>query len=1454
MKNKYFKKVLSVFMAAVTMLTMLGGIGLKASAAGEQTAVYIVEFPRSGDANSGANWGNSTMNFMNGWSMPALRTLHMRAIGSYTGQVCYCVEPGNSQHSGDRFTSRDDSYWDNFPSNGSLSGDEIKMFIGRILTYGYNGNMSVSWYSQNSGDLQNMSHALATQILIWETVVGERDSSFNKVSTGGKNAIWDMMSTSNPLYSTTRSYYDSMVSNVRKHTKVPSFFARSTGRADEIELKWDGEKYSATLTDSNGVVGNYSYSVNATGFSFDVSGNKLTISTTNPPKDSVTITATKKNATRGGFVTWSDGSTGNQGSLQDIITYAQSVSDPVKGYLKAKVSLGSIKVVKDSEDNVLKDLTFIIEGNGFTYTVKTGADGVVQQNDLIPGTYTVTEMNYERYEPQAVQRVTVNSGQITTVNFSNKLKKGDLTVTKTSEDGFVEGVKFHLYGTSLGNIKVDEYATTNADGVAEFKDIPIGAQFTLEEVETAIRYVVPAKQNAVINWNEVTEQTMHNALKKFSVVVTKSDVDTGTAQGDGSLAGATYGIFKGETIVDSYTTDINGQFTTEYYVCDDDWTIRELSPSEGYLLDSAVYKVGSEPQLYTIEYNTTTVDVVEEAIMGNIAIIKHADDGETQVETPEPNAEFQIYLKSAGSFDVSKDTEKDVIKTDENGFAQSKDMPYGIYTVHQTVGKEGTNLMPDFDVYISNDGETYRYIINNSIFKSFIKIIKKDAESGNTIPLAGSAFQLYDPDGNKIEMTFTYPEVTTIDTFYTNKEGYLITPESLPYGTGYSIQEVQAPYGYVLNTDRVYFDVSAYNSSEDSGVTVIEVIKNNLAQKGVINIKKTGEVFASVTQANGVYQPVYEVQGLAGAVYEIKAVEDVYTQDGTLRATAGEIVDTVTTGQDGVTVSKELYLGKYTVTEITAPQGMVVNTDVHEIELVYAGQEVEIVQNDTGFYNDRQKVEFNVLKEMEVDEDYGVGNNGEVTEVVFGLFANEELTAADGTTIPWYGLIEIAHTDENGNCVFTSDMPLGSYLVKELDTHNSYMEDWREYLVAFDYNGQEIERVYVTANDSKPLFNELYRGEINGIKIDEDGFPLAGAIIGIFKSEEGPFNYDTAIATVQSDKNGEYTFKDVPVGTWYIKEIEAPKGYNIDENVYAVIVEKELPVPVAVENLEEGSETFEVTDEPTPTPEPTETPDTEDEFFMYDVVIRDTYIKGNVELTKVDADYPENKLTGAEFEIWYDTNENKELDGEDMLVDKMEELSDGVYRYNDLYYGGYFVKETKAPTGFILDETARYFEITQHGVTVNVETGAGKGFINNAQKGKILILKSSDDGKREGFKFKVEGTDITGNVYSETFTTDSKGEIHISGLRLGTYKVSEVKNDANKKYIIPGDKTVTVEVGNTAIVNFHNKLKPSTPDIPLTGDTTNPTLWGAVALGSLAAAAVTGYLTFRKRKDTDSEE
>ena len=689
-------------------------------------------------------------------------------------------------------------------------------------------------------------------------------------------------------------------------------------------------------------------------------------------------------------------------NLQDVVTGVEN-ADTVAAYINIETPTGTVALKKTSEDGVVEGIQFTIKGDNFNKTVKTDANGNLTVEGLFPGTYTVTEQSIDRYEPQQTQTVTVIGGKTSTVTFSNTLKRGSLEVVKTSEDNLVEGVKFHLYGTSLSGLAVDEYAVTDAKGVAKFEDVLISGNtpYVLEEVDTAVRYVVPDAQTAPIEWNKVTNRSVTNILKKFNVTVTKTDVETGsTPQGDASLAGAVYGIYKGEELVDTYTTDENGQFTTKYYVCGNDWSVREISPSEGYLLDETIHHVGAEPELYTIEYNSAKNDVNEQVIKGNIAIIKHTDNGDTQIETPEDGAVFEVFLKSAGSYENAKETERDILTCDGNGFAQTKDMPYGVYTVKQTSGWDGRELMKAFDVFINSDGQTYRYLINNANFESYIKVVKKDAETGKTIPYAGAGFQIYDPDGNLVTMTFTYPEVTTIDTFYTTAEGELITPQTLEYGKGYSLVEVQAPYGYVLNSEPVPFDVVQENSEEESGITVIEVVRSNMAQKGTITVEKSGEVFSTVAGDKGLYQPIFSVSGLEGAVYEITAAEDIVTLDGTLRASKGEVVDTITTGADGTATSKELYLGKYEVKEVTAPYGMVLNDEVHSVELVYAGQEIEVTETATGFYNERQRVEIDLVKSLETDEAYGVGMNGEIYDVTFGLYAAEEIKAADGTAIP----------------------------------------------------------------------------------------------------------------------------------------------------------------------------------------------------------------------------------------------------------------------------------------------------------------------------------------------------------------------------------------------------------------------------------------------------------------------
>lgn len=1410
------KRAVSFVMATVLSLSAFMSIGTSTAfaASGEKTKVYMVDFPRDGDANYDGVWGHSNLTLKNGWHTGSSTHTNLKAIGSYSGNIAYCIEPGVSLSSGQSMNKYDENYFNNITANGVISGDEIRLFIGRILQYGYRGTISTSWRSQNESAANSIAHAYATQLLIWETVVGERDTNFNHKAASGCSNVKDVINAKHPLRSKIMSYYNSMVSSVQKHTVVPSFCTKSSGSAKVNELEWNGSKYLATLTDSNGVLSNYAFKASISGVTFSTSGNKLTVSMDKAPSKEFTITASKKNGVRRGVVVWSEGKHGQNSSVQDVVTYAQEVSDPVSGYVKMKVSYGSCQIVKTSEDGKVDGINFTISGNGVNQTVTTANGGKFQIDNLMPGVYTVTEQSIDKYVPQEVHRVTVVAGQVATVNFNNVLKRGNLQVIKSSEDNLVEGVKFHLYGTSLAGIAVDEYAVTDKNGVATFKDVLISGStpYTLEEVDTAIRYVVPEKQTAPIQWKEVTNRDFTNILKKFSVTVTKSDREEGTAQGDAKLSGAVYGIYKGDTLVDKYVTDSEGPFTTKEYVCDSDWTIREITPSEGYLLDKSIHKVGAEPKLFTIEHNLVANDVTEQVMKGNIAIIKHTDDGETKIETPENGAEFEVYLKSSGSFEKADKDERDTIVCDENGFAQTKDMPYGVYTVHQTKGWEGREFMKDFDVFISQDGQTYRYLINNANFESYIKVVKVDAETGKTIPYAGAGFQIYDPAGNKVSMTFTYPTPTTIDTFYTDADGQLVTPEKLDYGKGYSLVEVQAPYGYVLDSTPVSFDVTEENSTQEGGITLIKVDKPNMAQKGTISVEKTGEVFFGVNVSGEenkdvIYQPVYKVKGLAGAVYEITADEDVITPDGTLRYHKGDVVDTVTTDEDGTAKSKELYLGKYTVVETKAPTGMVINKEKHSVELTYAGQDVAVTETATSFVNERQKVKISLEKILEQDETFGIGKNDEIKNISFGLYAKEDIVSSSGTAIPADGLIEIITLDENGAATANTDLPFGSYYVKEIATDEHYILSDTQYPFTFEYAGQDTETVEIKVNDGKPIENKLIYGSVSGKKIDENGEALGGALIGIFKADETEFTKEHSIMTATSEKDGSFSFAKVPYGKWIVREIEAPEGFVLDDTSYEV-------------NIGENEQVIEVE-------------------------ITDEYIHGNIELIKVDADYPDNKLTGATFEVYKDVNGDGKLDDGDELIGNLEETATGIYEMKELLYGKYLVKETKAPEGFVLDKGVYAVFIEKDETTYKVENKAGVGFINEAMKGNLKIKKTSSDGKVEGFTFRVTGV----NGYDSTFTTDKNGEISVEGLRIGEYTVSEVSDNVSAGYILPADKKVTVKVGETVEIEMHNKLR----DTPKTGDDRKTGLWVAVAGASALGIVATVVASKRKKKKEGNE-
>mgnify|MGYP002283167724 FL=1 len=867
-----------------------------------------------------------------------------------------------------------------------------------------------------------------------------------------------------------------------------------------------------------------------------------------------------------------------------VPSFASAIASKAETY-EMKYSDGKYSVTLTDSNKILDEFTFKTtngitatkSGNKLTLTSTSAVNDALTFNSAksMPDVGKTVLVPYGDASLQDVITGVENDADPIRAYLKVKTSSGNLKLVKTSEDGNVANIEFIVKGENF-----NKTVKTNSKGEFKLTDLVPGTYTVTENTEG--KYAKQNSKTVKVESGKTATVSFANILKKWSLTVTKTDAETKTAQGNATLAGAVYGIYNNGKLVDKYTTDKNGSFTTSYYVCGDNWILKEIEPSEGYLLDETEYHIGAEAKNYTVENNSISMSVTEDITKGKISIIKHTDDGSTKIETPEKGAEFQVYLKSSGSYSKAKETERDTLLCDEYGFAETKDLPYGTYTVHQTKGWDGTEFIKDFDVFINENGKTYKYLINNAGLESYVKIVKVDSETGKQIPYAGAGFQIYNPKGELVTMKYTYPTVTKIDTFYTNEEGCLITPETLPYGKGYSIVEVQALYGYILDSTPVYFDITAENTSEENGVTIVKTEKKNTPQKGTITVEKTGEIFSNVTAIGGgytdengndvalptIYQPEYSVSGLSGAVFEIYADEDITTPDGTVRVKKDTLVATLKTNEKGTATSNELYLGKYRVVETVAPNGTVLNKTVNHIELTYAGQNEKVTNTSTSFVNERQKVEIDLLKILEQDETFGIGNGNEIKSVSFGLYADEDIKASNGTVIPKDGLVEIITCDENGKATFATDLPFGGYYVKEIKTDIHYILSDEKYPVVFEYVGQNIATVNITVNNGEPIRNELAYGTIKGLKIDrETGENISGALFGLFSTDETEFTEENSILTAKSDENGVFEFFNIPYGQYIVCELRPAEGYLPNAETYPVTVSKnDEVIEITVEN------------------------------------------------------------------------------------------------------------------------------------------------------------------------------------------------------------------------------------------------------------------------------------------------
>ena len=1229
--KKQMTRILSIMMTIVMIFTML-----PLTVFAEETKVQIVNAYELATKSNMTIGDGYTLNAEDYWCI-----IHT----SDSTRAVYCIEPGKHVLSGDMYNENAAEDYLNKVKNKTLSTEEIQAALRKTFLYAYTGKLDTA---------ESYMKYTATQLLVWEVIVGQRDLDFKRVSNG-YTSVEKMLSNFKDNYAGQKvsEYYYDYEAKIQKDKKSVSFakISKESAKASAVKAGADG---TYTFNDKNKQLENFDTSVN-NGTVVSKSGNSLKVKADDGKTAVVTLTQNNLSDS-GEFTGFLTLTSNSKQTLAKLKAGKRKYYAAVKG-----LENGNLEIIKTSEDGIVANIEFTVTGNGKTYNVKTDSNGKIKIPNLTAGEYTVTEKVPVRYESQQSKKVTVQAGKTASVSFSNTLKKGAIKINKQSEDGEVGNRTFEIKGNGKTYT-----INTNSDGIAMLSDIPVYDKdnkkitYTISEKNVPIKYVVPANQKATLTADATTTKTFKNVLKKFTAEVIKQDREYDSAQGDGSLAGAVYGVYKGDELVDTYTTDENGYFKTKEYVCGDNWTIREISASEGYLLDETVYSVGAEANNYTVENNAVKMTIKEEVIKGKISLIKHSDDGTTQIETPEEGAEFEVYLKSAGSYDNAKESEKDYLVCDENGFDETKFLPYGIYIVHQTKGWENTEWMKDFEVVISENEKNYFYLINDAVLTSLVKIVKKDAETGNIIPVLGIGFKVWDCQNEcYVEQTINYPTQITIDTYYTDESGSLMMPSELVYGN-YELHEVQTANGYVLDETPVLFAI-------DGQEEVITVEKFNTAQKGRISVQKTGDVFTRVNKVSSAYTdedgnlienpttytPVFEIGNLAGAVFQVIASEDIITADGTVRAKAGDVVAEITTDENGYAETDLLYLGKYEVKEITAPNGYVLNSKSQFIELVYAGQEIEVRDTvNAAFVNDYQRVEISLEKILEQDETFGIGTNEEYKSVRFGLFAEEEITAADGTEIPANGLISEISLDENMKAVFSVKLPFAKYYVREIFTDEHYILGDEKYSFDFTYQGQDSEMVYVDCGEFE---NRLKRGTVKVLKLDENNEPLENAVFGLFKSDCTEFTEENALMTAKSDDKGCFSFADIPFGEFAVREIKAPKGYILSDKVYQV-------------NITEDGQTVEITAENKPI---------------------------TVEFSKRDTEG--NELKGAKLQI---------VDEKGNVIE--EWTSDGTnHIVKKLKAGKYVLTETAAPDGYEI-ATDISFEVFEDGTVKagNTETVA----------------------------------------------------------------------------------------------------------------------------------------------------
>ncbi len=869
-------------------------------------------------------------------------------------------------------------------------------------------------------------------------------------------------------------------------------------------------------------------------------------------------------------------------SNQNVVAIASGGYHPAgEGYLTLRTpAYGELQIVKTTQNNNGSVAGFqfrVTKGGALVGTYTSDSNGRIRVPQLLAGQYTVEEIGlsdeFVKPSPNPVT-VEVKPAQTATVTFNNVKKLGVITVQKTNAnptmgDYSLANAEFTVKDASGA---VVDTIKTDATGRGQSKPLALGSYTVYEskapwgmvlDKTVYTRTLTGAQGTAAVVY--CPEISVAEKPQVGRVTITKKDAETGaTTQGNASLAGAVFDLLdsKGNLVQRLYCG--NSTSVTSKEVPLGEYFVKEVSPPTGYTLTQQRYTANITYAGQEKEVSVVSTDVSNVVIKGRIQIVKHSDEPDPQVDPENPQVQkplegivFDIYLKSAGSYDNAKPTERDRITTDANGYCRTKDLPYGNYTVVETQGADEHKVCDPFDVFISRNNYTHYFNVENVAYYGKVKIVKTDAETGKTIPQPGIEFKVKNAaNGEWVSMDILYPTPVTIDSYLTNAEGWLVMPEPLLHGD-YALYEVQSPKGYLLSETPIPFKVTSDNPQE-----TLEVKMPNKPVMGKVVVEKTGEMLSGAEEVEteyGIrYVPQYEVRPLPGAVFDIIARNDIITPDGTVRMEAGTVADTITTGVSGKAESKLLYLGDYFAVERQAPEGMVLDETEHDFSLVYENQTTPVVSSQVGVYNERQKAAISLTKYCELPE-----NPAEDFEpyanVVFALYARRDILTAKGVVvIPANGLIETVTPGAEGNAAITSDLPFGSFYVKELQTGPAYALNENEYDIVFEYAGQETATVEITVNDGEPIENRLLRGNLKVMKTFEGKeTPIAGVPFTITGQTTAG---TTVIIEAETDEKGEILLEKLLIGRYTVKELDS-------ELTAGYVLSNEITVTVAADSI-----------------------------------------------------------------------------------------------------------------------------------------------------------------------------------------------------------------------------------------------------------------------------------------------